>query len=1141
MAVSRKIADLFYEIRGSTTGFEADLKSAEKSAEKLGAYIKAHPVAAAGALGAALVGVAVQASHMAEEVEKGLKRVELAVPGATGRMGELRAEIRAMSLEGPHSQAQLAATAAEIGRQGVGSLEELQERLHAITRAADATGAEIGAIAGGVDQVFDLFGSRIGSADQVLQQLWATARGRAPLDEVFAAIQGAAPAVRDFGIDFNTATRALGALLDRGLTAKKAASELADLAKQGARGEDVMKQLAAAYDVTANSAQEYEEAIKKANEAGAESWSQLKNNFNAVLIDLGQRILPIVTAELRGLLSILSLFNGELDRMLAKPDLQQLASIGTLPDRIRANAAVSNSPLRREMYEVANRVRERAVEGTLDLGGLSVTQLQNMKKAIDAFTAGVQSSVAAYDPLVDQITEAIAATGKLQEAEAERAANAKTDILTADQVARAEKARVATMLAAADEHEKKLRRMADVMGDISKAIGTSISDWQQEGTKAAAKLGDLQLEAQQYIATLLGDELKSAQLELDRRLAELRGAAAEADRRAGGAQSPEGDRLRGLAEDVQRAFNKAEQLRGEAERFDAALVKAGGSLKDVGNASKEINTTTSDTLEKAREHARLLSEAARGALDLLDAFGLIDERTASILRNVVQVVANVGPLREALNAPKPSAVDVIGAALPVVGGIAQLVSGMMGSTQDMTEAVAQLRLSLADMIDRLRDERLASTRSEAEREAASAASDFRSDVRRISDEAAASGITRLGVIGLSPEDLRRRIDELRTQRAGSPVHGVADALEEVLKNYEQALQDLAERQRLAREALDDELHIRRLRAEGRDDEAALEELRSQQAAEVAAAEATGYYSPEQIDELRRTQAEERRAAEQRIADRRAEEEERRRSTIEDLTARQLTAEGRNREAEDARRAAAQRRELVEATDPVIRAMIELAIAAEEAAIAAERAAAAQRALEDLQVRMLRAQGDDAGADSLAFDLAQRREIEEAIKNEMSQEYIDLLKQVQAAERERRSSAAAAGVGAAVDSATAGSTGRTGYSQSSIQNITLTQADRIVGLLGSIAQNTRELAIIRAALAGTRSPQLTPPALPASFTVGAGGRVIQIRNVITLNFYGPVSGGRETGQVIGDEALRRFNAGMGSGTTLSAIAAGDVSR
>jgi hypothetical protein len=115
----------------------------------------------------------------------------------------------------------------------------------------------------------------------------------------------------------------------------------------------------------------------------------------------------------------------------------------------------------------------------------------------------------------------------------------------------------------------------------------------------------------------------------------------------------------------------------------------------------------------------------------------------------------------------------------------------------------------------------------------------------------------------------------------------------------------------------------------------------------------------------------------------------------DYEARLLDAQGRSEEADDLRYAQQQRQEYQDATkaglDLITLAALSFVQAAESAARAAEKARASSEAYEDLEVRGLRAKGQDAAADAREFANRQQREQDAAAKR--AAEYATLLEKV----------------------------------------------------------------------------------------------------------------------------------------------------
>lgn len=170
---------------------------------------------------------------------------------------------------------------------------------------------------------------------------------------------------------------------------------------------------------------------------------------------------------------------------------------------------------------------------------------------------------------------------------------------------------------------------------------------------------------------------------------------------------------------------------------------------------------------------------------------------------------------------------------------------------------------------------------------------------------------------------------------------------------------------------------------------------------------------------------------------------------EDYRVRQLAAEGHSAEAAALRLQLDQEREYQAAVkaglDDATLAALALAQAAESASAAAKQAQEAQRALDDLQVRALTAQGDTGAADQLRFQLQQQREIEDAITAGRSQEYLDRLKEVQRLEADAR----AQGQQTANNTVTARQTGATEAVSYAARNLSEITGNRMADYLASI--------------------------------------------------------------------------------------------
>ena len=188
MAPTRRLAELFYDLRAKTEGLDKDLQGAERSFGKFTNYVLKNPVLAIGAVGTALLGVAIKAARMAEDVEKGMRRVQIATTGGAAEIKVLRAQIEGMSVATGRTQAELAKAAA-LAAKSAGSTEEIAQRLQAALDVSQATGEDLEHILEAVDDVLDTFGLSSDKAAESLATLFSAARGRESIVTLFEDIE----------------------------------------------------------------------------------------------------------------------------------------------------------------------------------------------------------------------------------------------------------------------------------------------------------------------------------------------------------------------------------------------------------------------------------------------------------------------------------------------------------------------------------------------------------------------------------------------------------------------------------------------------------------------------------------------------------------------------------------------------------------------------------------------------------------------------------------------------------------------------------------------------------------------------------------------------------------------------------------
>jgi hypothetical protein len=118
------------------------------------------------------------------------------------------------------------------------------------------------------------------------------------------------------------------------------------------------------------------------------------------------------------------------------------------------------------------------------------------------------------------------------------------------------------------------------------------------------------------------------------------------------------------------------EIEKERKKLNGELVK----VADDGA------TITRKTLQDVQDQARAIQQSVDGALQLAAAFGIVDQKTTSVLRSIGQAAANIPVLVTQLEtlgqAGGGTAGGVASAALPILGAVATLVSSLYASNNE---------------------------------------------------------------------------------------------------------------------------------------------------------------------------------------------------------------------------------------------------------------------------------------------------------------------------------------------------------------------------------------------------------------------------------------------------------------------------
>jgi hypothetical protein len=296
----RRISELFYELRANTEGLKKDLDDGQRQLGKFSQFVERNPTAVVGALGVALAGVGIEATHMAERSEGALRRIAVSIPEGIRGIEQLRASLKTVADESGRSRDETLSLFETISKQGVSSAAEIERRALAIQKFADATNAATDTTAAGLDQLMDAFQITDAGAELALAKIASVAKGRTNVQDVMDALQAAAPTIAKFGLDFDTSIKALTQLMDGyGLSAAQAGKRLKSMDSSD------IKALAKDAHIAADALQEMNDRAELVRQGADRASQKLKNDFAETMERLGVRILPVVNAELQGLLGLL--------------------------------------------------------------------------------------------------------------------------------------------------------------------------------------------------------------------------------------------------------------------------------------------------------------------------------------------------------------------------------------------------------------------------------------------------------------------------------------------------------------------------------------------------------------------------------------------------------------------------------------------------------------------------------------------------------------------------------------------------------------------------------------------------------------------------------------------------------------------
>jgi hypothetical protein len=616
----------------------AALKEIEKAAdhvtEKLFSFKDILKDLTAAAAAFSLAEIVKDMVELGVSADKTFRTIAANLPTFTEGIARLKEEIESLADASGRSIEELEQTAATISKLGVSSAEELQQQLAAATKLADATGSSVEETAQLLIQLRREFHLTGEEALETAAKLASATQGKVSVTELFSAFQASAPIFQKFGIDVDTATKAIVALIQKGDGLRQVRSEIGQLDKAGI--EEYASQAKIAGDAM-------EQLSKRAalNEAStAATLERLKNSWKESLEGIYGHIQTFVAGAYT-LFEKMGGVSGQLERMgfLGTAAAYRALTFKSTPvlSSTFTNVGTANPAAPHVMTAEEKKQAEEAALAQKKLA-LQLDETATKEK-LAADNARVLAKAQGEDLVIAVESALAAATGHAAQAAAaaidERALKLKNEIALNNELSIAQKERLL--------NEVELTRLIDQAKNaaqpaLQKAAG-AIAGVGAPGTTPQDSVTAINAAAQELIASDVeilkvnnaDADIKKALLDLDKKRAEI--------------------------------------------------------LKGMVTVQKDGNVDLKRSMQDTVEQARAIRDAADGALQLAGAFGLVDQKTTNTLRSVVEIATQIPVVAsqlaglgksDAQGNPLATIGSVVGSILPIAGGLATIASSVLG-------------------------------------------------------------------------------------------------------------------------------------------------------------------------------------------------------------------------------------------------------------------------------------------------------------------------------------------------------------------------------------------------------------------------------------------------------------------------------
>lgn len=302
------------------------------------------------------------------------RQIAANLPTGIAGIRELQQSIVSLAETSGRSLEEVQQTAIRLSQVGASDAGDLAQRLQAVTILSDATGASMSTSTELLTTVMREFHLSGQDALQTVAKLANAAQGHVSMDELVTVFGRAALVFEKFGIDADTGTKAIIALVSSGLNARQMgtvlngldATGIRDLAAQSNIASDALAQLVAR-------AQLVEDGTGRAEQ-------RIRTGFNAALESMAAALEPLINGGLQSLQFWLDGIN-KVQTPGLKDQIQDLLSIGAMLENGHFGATTAKARAG-DLSSSAFATNELFQAGTFSPAALTLAQAQQLHAAL---------------------------------------------------------------------------------------------------------------------------------------------------------------------------------------------------------------------------------------------------------------------------------------------------------------------------------------------------------------------------------------------------------------------------------------------------------------------------------------------------------------------------------------------------------------------------------------------------------------------------------------------------------------------------------------------------------------------------------------------------------------------------------------